>query len=298
MNTTGFYGKLPARGDFVSARVPATFKNTWDDWAQLLVTACKNIANENTTEVWHKLPVYRFYLSAGIAGDNAWVGITLPSQDSVGRLFPFCIARDIEPSLTAPEAFDSHAVFFTEIEEIVTAVYAGELDFDLLGQTLETLDKNVTTDDGNSSPLLSKQSEEPSLAIRLSGGLSDNSWLQASNAILGVTCSAHSIWTTSPLSNASEETLVCEIMPSAACCENLFTGQFETTRWTHYSGDQNEFIRDGNKLAVAPAAAAMIPEPREGDTQPVFKKPVADTPREADLLELDDTDPPDAPWET
>ena len=87
-------------------------------------------------------------------------------------------------------------------------------------------------------------------------------------------------------------------MPSESCCENLFTGHFEPARWTHYSSDEAEIIRDGNKLALAASAAAMIPEPREGDTQPVFKKPVSDTPREADLLELDDTDPPDAPWET
>lgn len=298
MNTTGFYGKLPARGDFISGRVPATFKNTWDDWAQQLVTACKTIANENTSEVWHKLPVYRFYLSPGIAGDNAWVGVTLPSQDSVGRLFPFCIARDINANLQAPRAMNDHAEFFNEIESQITALFAGELEFDLLTQTLESLDQKIVVDDTSTSPLLSRQSEEPALSIKLSGGLSDNTWALASNAILGVTCSAHSIWTTSPLSNASEETLFCEFMPSAVCCENLFTGHFEPAHWTQYNDTQNKICRDGNKLAINAAAAVLIPEPREGDTQPVFKQPVAETPREADLLDLDDSDPPDAPWET
>jgi type VI secretion system protein ImpM len=59
----GFYGKLPARGDFVRAGLPRDFTDPWDAWLQSV-----------------------------IAGSRTVLGVMLPSVDRAGRYFPLTFA--------------------------------------------------------------------------------------------------------------------------------------------------------------------------------------------------------------
>jgi type VI secretion system protein ImpM len=98
----GFYGKIPARGDFVQAGLPRSFVDPWDDWLQRVIAASRLILSDSWLPAWLESPVWRFALAPGLCGPAAVVGLWMPSVDRVGRHYPLtlaAVARDAE----APE---------------------------------------------------------------------------------------------------------------------------------------------------------------------------------------------------
>lgn len=80
----GFFGKLPARGDFVRAGLPRDFVSRWDGWISGVLPA----ALEATGDGWLQAPVWRFGLAPGVCGAEPVFGLLVPSIDKVGRPFP------------------------------------------------------------------------------------------------------------------------------------------------------------------------------------------------------------------
>ncbi len=90
--SAGFYGKLPARGDFVRAGLPRDFTDPWDGWMQSVMTASRTLLGEAWLPAFLEAPVWRFALSAGLCGERAALGLFLPSVDKAGRYFPLTFA--------------------------------------------------------------------------------------------------------------------------------------------------------------------------------------------------------------
>ncbi|TIX27472.1 MAG: type VI secretion system-associated protein TagF, partial [Mesorhizobium sp.] len=79
---TGFFGKIPATGDFVSANLPRTFIDRWDRWMSMELRARPD-EGELDSRVW------RFIVQAAIFGDQPCAGVWRMSEDRVGRRYPF-----------------------------------------------------------------------------------------------------------------------------------------------------------------------------------------------------------------
>lgn len=90
--TTGFYGKLPARGDFVRAGLPRSFVEPWDTWLAAVLAGSRALLGESWLPAWLEAPVWRFSLAPGTSGPDAVLGLMLPSVDRVGRYFPLTLA--------------------------------------------------------------------------------------------------------------------------------------------------------------------------------------------------------------
>jgi type VI secretion system protein ImpM len=88
---TGFFGKLPARGDFVRAGLPEDFVAAWDAWSRSALTASRAALGDAWEPAWMEAPIWRFLLPAGACGAQAVLGVWLPSMDRVGRHFPFAL---------------------------------------------------------------------------------------------------------------------------------------------------------------------------------------------------------------
>lgn len=102
----GFYGKIPARGDFVRNGLPRPFIDAWDGWLQIVMAESRVLLGDAWLPAWMEAPVWRFSLAAGICGPGAAIGVFMPSVDRAGRHFPLtlaCVAGDarawIPPSL-------------------------------------------------------------------------------------------------------------------------------------------------------------------------------------------------------
>lgn len=124
----GFYGKMPATGDFVSRRLTGEFVRLWDRWlAQHLVPLFGQ-------DIWPPATALRFLAGPNSFGASA--GIILQSADKVGRKFPLSIVAvlpETPVSLTHAEAW------FAGIEEAASAAQRGELTPDELDAALTAL---------------------------------------------------------------------------------------------------------------------------------------------------------------
>ena len=92
----GFYGKLPARGDFVRAGLPTSFVSPWDDWLARVLLGSQQSLGEAWRAAWFEAPIWRFALSPGLCGPAAVLGLFLPSVDRAGRMYPLTLAAVVE----------------------------------------------------------------------------------------------------------------------------------------------------------------------------------------------------------
>ena len=90
--TIGFYGKIPARGDFVCVGLPRGFVDPWHAWIERMLAASRDELGEEWQPAWLEAAVWRFALPAGQCGPEPVVGLWLPSVDHVGRYFPLTFA--------------------------------------------------------------------------------------------------------------------------------------------------------------------------------------------------------------
>jgi type VI secretion system protein ImpM len=90
--SVGFYGKLPARGDFVRIGLPRDFIDPWDAWLQSVLAGSRALMGEAWLPAFLEAPVWRFSLPAGMCGHRAVLGLILPSVDQTGRYFPLAFA--------------------------------------------------------------------------------------------------------------------------------------------------------------------------------------------------------------
>jgi len=101
--SVGFYGKLPARGDFVRAGLPRAFVEPWDAWLASVLGGSRALMGEDWLPAWLEAPVWRFRLAAGVCGPDAALGLMLPSVDRVGRYFPLTLAAVFGADRFPPE---------------------------------------------------------------------------------------------------------------------------------------------------------------------------------------------------
>lgn len=88
----GFFGKLPARGDFVGGGLSPALVAAWHAWMQQRLAESRDKLQEGWTEAWLVAPVWRFALPPGQCGTQSVTGLFLPSVDKVGRYFPLLAA--------------------------------------------------------------------------------------------------------------------------------------------------------------------------------------------------------------
>jgi type VI secretion system protein ImpM len=93
----GWFGKLPALGDFASRRLPDAWRDAWDAWLQSeLVRSREELGDDAWLSLYMVAPVRRFWLARGLLTREAWIGVLMPSVDSVGRQFPFTLAAALD----------------------------------------------------------------------------------------------------------------------------------------------------------------------------------------------------------
>jgi len=104
MEAAGWYGKLPALGDFAQRRLDAGFVAAWDGWLQQAMLESQRTLGSAWLDCYLTAPVWRFVLTPGVIGQRGWAGLIVPSVDRVGRYFPLtvCVPLDgVEPDRAA-----------------------------------------------------------------------------------------------------------------------------------------------------------------------------------------------------
>jgi type VI secretion system protein ImpM len=112
---TGFDGKLPSRGDFVSAGLPSSFLKPWRAWVEAAVHASRQMLGEDWVPAWLEAPIWHFACAPGVAGPDAALGLIFPSVDRAGRHFPMTIAA-VCPGFAHTPSLDAAAAWLAEAE--------------------------------------------------------------------------------------------------------------------------------------------------------------------------------------
>lgn len=87
-----WYGKLPARGDFVGRGLPPRWRSDWDGWLQRgLALAAATLDGPTLRERLDAFAPWR-YVALPAPGE-VWCGIIVASHDRVGRAFPLTLAE-------------------------------------------------------------------------------------------------------------------------------------------------------------------------------------------------------------
>jgi type VI secretion system protein ImpM len=124
----GFYGKMPAAGDFVTRRLPGDFVRVWDRWlAQHIVPLFE-------LEAWPAGTALRFLAGPGSFGASA--GIVLQSADRVGRQFPLSVVARLPE---APLKLAYADAWFERVENAALAAQRGALTPEELDAALAAL---------------------------------------------------------------------------------------------------------------------------------------------------------------
>jgi type VI secretion system protein ImpM len=100
--TVGWFGKIPALGDFATRRLPASFVAPWDEWLSTELREAQRLIAGAWEERYDRAPVTGFSLGESTVDAQRWYGVLVPSADRVGRRFPLTIACIAEGTLSPP----------------------------------------------------------------------------------------------------------------------------------------------------------------------------------------------------
>lgn len=93
----GWFGKIPALGDFVTRRLPMTFVRPWDEWLEAELSLSAVHLGAAWAEAYRQAPILCFSAGPDTIDAHAWHGIAMSSYDRVGREYPLTIARPGAP---------------------------------------------------------------------------------------------------------------------------------------------------------------------------------------------------------
>lgn len=145
----GFYGKIPAHGDFIRFRADVSFVAKWDQFLQEGLGESREALNSKWDAAYQNAPIWRFVLDPDVCGKRAMTGILMPSQDRVGRRFPLTIFHTL-PQATSPSLLDDEPLM-TELENTALACLDAQIDKDELARRLDAVPFMQAADTGDAN---------------------------------------------------------------------------------------------------------------------------------------------------
>jgi type VI secretion system protein ImpM len=131
----GWYGKMPCLGDFATRRLSPDFIRPWDAWLQRSIAASRQQLGDAWLSTYLTSPMWRFALAAGACGEEASIGVLVPSVDRVGRYFPLTLALVLSTRSTLVHALREQS-WFAELEAIGLAALNTDFSIDALERSL------------------------------------------------------------------------------------------------------------------------------------------------------------------
>lgn len=132
----GFFGKIPARGDFVRRGLPAAAVEPLDVWMAAVLATGREQLGAAWTERYLSAPLWRFGLSAGVLGPTPMIGVMMPSTDKVGRHFPLMILAALPGATPLHHLPVFQERWFAGTEQVLLHALADDLEPDEIENSL------------------------------------------------------------------------------------------------------------------------------------------------------------------
>jgi type VI secretion system protein ImpM len=98
---SGFFGKVPMRGDFVNFNLDQAFRGSWETWLNGSLSASKRELGDQWLELFLNAPLWRFIMGPNCCGADPVAGVFLPNVDKIGRYYPLVLGTTL-PGCAAP----------------------------------------------------------------------------------------------------------------------------------------------------------------------------------------------------
>lgn len=113
---TGFYGKLPSNGDFLSRNLSHDVTISIDEWFQISMTQLRHRLPD-WSYFFNASPSWFFIVPCNFFSPKPYIGYITPSIDRVGRCFPLIVLKEMsKDAILGTEALEH---WFSSTEEIV-----------------------------------------------------------------------------------------------------------------------------------------------------------------------------------
>jgi type VI secretion system protein ImpM len=257
----GFFGKLPARGDFVGRRLDQAFRTGFDEWLQRSIATSQRQLGSAWLPAYLNTPIWRFVLGPGLCGDAPTLGVMIPSVDRVGRYFPLVLAAQLPGCLTPGTLFHSARDWFDAAERLILTALDDDFDFD-------SFDRRVL--DIGVPPYVRAGDNAPSQAVRLdlnADGDMASTYAHILDRVLMGNNVAFSLWWTLGSDTVRASVLLGSGMPAPPNFAAFLDGRWDEWGWERPGGSTT--IDEFPLLLLRPLVAL----PSAGRTHPGTRRP-------------------------
>ncbi|AEP35880.1 type VI secretion system-associated protein TagF [Taylorella asinigenitalis] len=111
----GWYGKMPASGDFLYRKLPTDIMDWWHKWLEQGLIYSKT--RFGAEESYFHAPIWNFAIPASNGSKYFQLGAIAPSRDRVGRIFPLLISLYLPADFYNAQLLDGASSFYCKIGE-------------------------------------------------------------------------------------------------------------------------------------------------------------------------------------
>ena len=231
----GYYGKIPSKGDFIMNAVSMDFTDPWDSWLRGVLAHSKSVLGDNWMELYLTAPVYHYALSSGVCGNPSWLGVMMPSVDSVGRYFPMTICKSFPHNSNALELIEVEKTWLQSAEKLLLTCLEDDFSLQDFESELSKMNENDDNDDAtitlkksnmnrfeDSSWSFPVHEQEPTSVI----------YSELINSMLNSFYSTYSVWRTSGSDNFSSSFVISEGLPPYKSFTAFIDGKWSDWGWS------------------------------------------------------------------
>ena len=224
----GWYGKIPATGDFVVRRLPPAFRDAWDRWLQETMAGARERLGGDWRDAYLSMPAWRFLHSPGMVTDDTWAGLMVPSVDAVGRQFPLTFACALPGAgLDLAASLEQTAGWYDAMEEIALEALEPRADVASIDRAVAArpfpLDALARRDGGPDATVPFRSASAQMLAVPAAA-------LRPAAAQLAEPCG---LWLSSESESFPRAALLCERLPSAKHFCGMMDGRWREHGWAN-----------------------------------------------------------------
>jgi type VI secretion system protein ImpM len=233
----GIFGKLPSYGDFLTRGLPQSFVSPWDLWLQQALACSKASIGSDWLRHYLVGPIWRFVLTDGVAGQDAWAGLLMPSVDKVERCYPLTLACPVAKDVVPFALIEQSADWFNRAETLML----DWLEQDANGATVDlALDRLGSPPEGASELSVSAPVEGSDDAWRLPLPDVGQNFASYYQALLHKSLSdqfyAYSLWWFQGARTLAPSLLLCQGLPPPEGFSAMLDGDWERGHWQNFAG--------------------------------------------------------------
>ena len=154
----GWFGKLPAVGDFASRGIPQPLREVLHSWIAEGMADLAARQPDEWREAYLVSPVWHFCANPGVWGESAALGCIAPSIDKIGRCSPLIALRTFDAT-GVRQALPPNNRWLYQVDALLRRVIAERLPVEMVLPELErslASELEVQTDPGSAGNILAE----------------------------------------------------------------------------------------------------------------------------------------------